>query len=232
MVNLRKSEERGHFDYGWLQTRHTFSFNEYYDLDHMRFRSLRVINEDLVQPGAGFPTHGHRDMEIISYVMEGALEHKDSMGNGSTIKAGEVQRIRAGTGITHSEYNPSASETAHFLQIWITPQHKSLQPSYQQQRFDEAQKRGRLQLIASPEGEASSVSIDQDVELYACILDPSEIAVHTFRPGRHGWVQLLRGTLRANAVEMRAGDGAAVSEEPELQIAAVEPAEFLLFDMA
>lgn len=232
MIGIRKSDERGHFNFGWLNTYHTFSFGDYYDLDHMGFRSLRVINEDRVRPGRGFPTHPHRDMEIISYVLDGALEHKDSMGTGSVIRPGEVQRMSAGTGVMHSEYNHSPSEPVHFLQIWILPDRQGIKPGYEQKIFAPEEKRGRLRLVASPDGRDGSVVIHQDASLYATLLDPSQEVVHQFRPDRYGWVQVARGAVDVNGRLLGQSDGAAVSQEQTLTIIGREPAELLLFDLA
>ena len=232
MLTLRRAHDRGHFDHGWLDTYHTFSFADYYDPAHMGFRHLRVINEDRVQPGHGFPTHGHRDMEILTYVLEGALEHKDSLGNGSVIRPGDVQRMSAGTGVTHSEYNPSKSESVHLLQIWIVPERRGLQPSYEQKAFRDAEKRGQLRLIASRDARDHSVTIHQDVDVYATILDGERTVTHQLRPGRHAWVQVARGAVVLNDQRLEVSDGAAVSDEPTLRIAAATAAEVLLFDLA
>ena len=202
MVRVRKADERGHADHGWLNTCHTFSFADYYDPEQMGFRSLRVINEDWIKPGMGFPTHPHRDMEIVTYVLEGTLEHRDSMGNGSTITPGEVQRMSAGTGITHSEYNGSRTEPLHLLQIWIIPSINGVTPGYQQQAFSEQEKRGVLRLVASPDGRDGSVTIHQDVNLYAALLDADEELVFSMPAGRHVWLQVVRGRLSANGVEL------------------------------
>lgn len=233
MITVRRSTERGHFDFGWLNTYHTFSFGDYYDPRFMGFRSLRVINEDRVREGRGFPTHAHRDMEIISYVLEGALEHKDSMGNGSVIHPGEVQRMSAGTGVTHSEKNHSPSEPAHFLQIWIVPSEQGLEPSYEQKMYGDEEKRARLRLIASPDGREGSVIVHQDVLVYAALLDKGQEIVHRFAsPERHGWLQVARGAVTINGHELKESDGAAVSEERALRITASEPSEIILFDLA
>jgi redox-sensitive bicupin YhaK (pirin superfamily) len=232
MISIRRSEERGHFDHGWLDTRHTFSFGEYHDPAFMGFRQLRVLNEDRVRPGYGFPTHGHRDMEIISYVLSGALEHKDSLGTGSVIRPGELQRMSAGTGVRHSEFNPSASEPLHFLQIWLLPERPGLPPSYEQKSFPEEERRGRARLIASPDGCDGSVTIHQDAEVRAALLGPKDRLTQPLRPGRHAWVQVARGSLEVNGQAMRAGDGAAVSGEKSVEIAGGEAAEVLLFDLA
>jgi redox-sensitive bicupin YhaK (pirin superfamily) len=232
MITIRKSEDRGHFDLGWLDTYHTFSFDRYYDPAHMHFRSLRVINEDRVQAAKGFPTHSHRDMEIITYILAGALEHRDSMGNGSVIRPGDVQRMSAGTGVSHSEFNPSESEPVHLLQIWILPQSNGLRPSYEEKHFGDEERRGRLRLIAAMDGREGSVKIHQDAQLYATILDADQAVAHTLAEGRYGWLQVARGTIRLNEVELKQGDGAAVSNESELRITAQDQAEFLLFDLA
>jgi redox-sensitive bicupin YhaK (pirin superfamily) len=233
MINVRRSNERGHFDFGWLNTYHTFSFGDYYDPRFMGFRSLRVINEDRVRAGRGFPTHPHRDMEIISYVLEGALEHRDSMGNGSVIRPGEVQRMSAGTGVTHSEKNHSQSEPAHFLQIWITPSRQGLQPGYEQKMYTDEEKRGRLRLIASSDGRDRSVVVHQDVFVFAALLDQGEEITHELTSaGRHGWLQVARGAVAINGHELNESDGAGLSEEPLLQLAARQPSEILLFDLA
>ena len=232
MIKLRKSEERGHFDLGWLDTYHTFSFDQYYDPAHMHFRSLRVINEDRVAPGQGFPTHSHRDMEIITYILSGALEHRDSMGNGSVIRPGDVQRMSAGNGVAHSEFNPSQSEAVHLLQIWILPDARDLPPSYEENSFAEEDRRGRLKLIASDDGRDGSVTIHQDVRLYAALLDAGQLVTQTIDPSRHAWLQVARGTISVNETELKQGDGAAVSRESELAIAAHDRAELLFFDLA
>jgi redox-sensitive bicupin YhaK (pirin superfamily) len=231
MIKIRKAEERGHFNHGWLDTYHTFSFDQYYDPRHMGFRSLRVINEDRVDAGRGFPTHGHRDMEIITYVLEGGLAHKDSMGNGSIIRPGDVQRMSAGTGVRHSEANPSKDEPVHLLQIWILPDEEGIEPSYEEKRFDDEEKRGRLRLVASPDGSDGSVRLHQDARLYATVLDAAQQVVHQLQPDRHAWVQVARGSIEVNGQLLKQGDGAAVSEERELKITGKEPAEFLLFDL-
>jgi redox-sensitive bicupin YhaK (pirin superfamily) len=232
MITVRKAEERGHANHGWLNSYHTFSFANYYDPAHMGFRHLRVINEDRVRAGMGFGTHPHRDMEIISYVLEGALEHKDSLGNGSIIHPGDVQRMSAGTGITHSEYNPSPSEQVHFLQIWILPTEKGLQPSYEQKMYSPEEKRGDFRLIASRDGRDGSVTVHQDMDLYATVLSAGERAVREISPHRHAWVQVARGEIALNGAVLKAGDGAAISEENRLAVEAKDTAEVLLFDLA
>lgn len=232
MITIRKSEERGHFDLGWLDTYHTFSFDQYKDPAHMHFRSLRVINEDRVAPGQGFPTHSHRDMEIITYILTGALEHRDSMGNGSVIRPGDVQRMTAGTGVSHSEFNPSETEGLHLLQIWILPKAHGLTPGYEEKHFAEEERRGRLRVIASNDGREGSVSINQDARVYASLLEGGQIITHALQPSRYAWIQLARGTLRLNDLELKQGDGAAVSKESDLTIEAHDQAELLLFDLA
>jgi quercetin 2,3-dioxygenase len=232
MITIRKAEERGHFDFGWLNTYHTFSFGEYYDPRNMGFRALRVINEDFVHPGRGFPTHGHRDMEIITYVLEGGLAHKDSMGNGSIIRPGDVQRMSAGTGVRHSEANPSKDESVHLLQIWILPGELNVEPSYEQKQFDDEEKRGRLRLVASPDGEDGSVRIHQDAQVFATVLDAAQTVSHELKPDRHAWVQVARGAIEVNGQQLKQGDGASISAERELTLTGKEPSEVLLFDLA
>jgi redox-sensitive bicupin YhaK (pirin superfamily) len=232
MLRIRKASERGHADHGWLNTYHTFSFAGYYDPKHMGFRELRVINEDRVQPKEGFPTHPHRDMEIITYVLEGALEHKDSMGNGSVIRPGEVQRMSAGTGITHSEFNHSSSELVHFLQIWIIPEKDGVTPGYEQTFFPDEEKRNNLRLIASRDGRNGSVTINQDVNLYAALLEHGEEIAHVVPAGRHAWLQVAHGSVEINGHHLEQGDGAAVSDEYQLIVTGKEKAEVLLFDLA
>jgi len=232
MITLRKAQERGHARHGWLESFHTFSFADYYDPKHMGFRELRVINEDRVQPQRGFGTHSHRDMEIVSYVLEGALEHKDSLGTGSVIRPGDVQRMSAGTGVAHSEFNHSATELVHFLQIWILPERDGLAPSYEQKHFPAAERQGALRLVASPDARDGSVRIHQDVELYASLLGAGESVAHTLRPGRHAWLQVARGHCTLNGTPLEAGDGAAVSGETSLQLAGARDAEVLLFDLS
>ena len=236
MINVRRAGERGHFNFGWLDTQHTFSFGEYYDPRNMGFRALRVINEDHVRAGHGFPTHPHRDMEIITYVLAGALEHKDSMGNGTVILPGEVQRMSAGTGVRHSEKNHSADTDVHLLQIWIIPQEEGLTPSYEQKMFGADEKRGQLRLIASNDGRDGSVTVHQDANLYAALLEPGQEVAHQLSPGRHAWAQVARGALEINGQLLRQGDGAAISGEAQLQMAGRagnnEASEVLLFDLA
>jgi quercetin 2,3-dioxygenase len=215
-----------------LDTYHTFSFDQYFNPAHMHFRRLRVINEDRVAPGQGFPTHSHRDMEIITYILSGALEHRDSMGNGSVIRPGDVQRMTAGSGVSHSEFNPSQSEAVHLLQIWILPNARNLPPGYEEKHFAEDERRGRLQLIASEDGREGSVTIHQDAKVYATLLEAGQTVTQAIDPDRYAWLQVARGTIRLNEMELRQGDGAAVSKESELAIAAHDQAELLLFDLA
>jgi redox-sensitive bicupin YhaK (pirin superfamily) len=232
MITIRKSEDRGHFDFGWLDTYHTFSFDQYHDPEHVHWRSLRVINEDRVQPAHGFPTHSHRDMEIITYILTGALEHRDSMGNGSVIRPGDVQRMTAGKGVSHSEFNPSTAEPVHLLQIWILPQSHGLLPSYEEKHFSDEERRGRLRLIASSDGRDGSVTIHQDAQVYASVLDVAQTAVQVLDEHRYAWVQVARGTIRLGELELKQGDGAAVHQESQLAITAHDQAEVLLFDLA
>ena len=230
MITVRQAGERGHFDHGWLNTFHTFSFADYYDPAQMGFGALRVINEDRVAPGRGFATHAHEDMEIITYVLDGALEHKDSMGNGSVIHPGEVQRMSAGTGVTHSKYNHSKAESVHFLQIWILPEREGLPPSYEQRVIPPEQLQGHLALIAAPH--AGIVTVHQDVGLYAAALAPGQQLTHTLQPGRRAWLQVARGDVTLNGQALHQSDGAAVTQESRLEIAAREKTEILLFDLA
>ena len=232
MINIRRGEERGGGDYGWLNTRYTFSFNTYCDPKFMGFRSLRVINEDHVAPGHGFPAHPHQDMEIITYILEGALEHKDSLGTGSVIRPGDGQRMSAGTGIRHSEANPSKTEAAHLLQIWILPEREGIAPSYEQKAFPAAEKRGKLRLIASPDGSDGSVTINQDARLYVTLLSPGEEVSHKIKPNRHAWLQVAKGEIELNGKRLKQGDGAAISDENKLILKGMEDAEVLLFDLA
>jgi quercetin 2,3-dioxygenase len=232
MITLRAGEERGASELDWLDSRHTFSFAEYQDPRHMGFRHLRVINEDTVRPGRGFGTHSHQDMEIVTYVLEGALEHKDSLGTGSIIRPGEVQRMSAGRGVSHSEFNHSTSEVVHFLQIWILPAARGIPPSYEQRAFAPAETRGRLRLVGARDGREGAVTIHQDVSLYATRLERGERVSHALPPGRHAWVQVTRGALEVNGVILAAGDGAAVSDEPTLSLRAADGGEALLFDLA
>jgi redox-sensitive bicupin YhaK (pirin superfamily) len=232
MIQIRKSTQRGHFDHGWLDTYHTFSFAGYQDPHHMGFRSLRVMNEDTVQPGEGFGTHPHRDMEIVTYVLEGALEHKDSMGNGEVLRPGEFQRMSAGTGITHSEFNPSEDELVHLYQIWLLPKQKGISPSYEQKRFAEEERHNRLRLVASPDAAQQSLRIHQDACIYLATLDANH-AIHFELPSdRHAWLQVLRGAVTLNGLALDTSDGAAVSGEPALAVKATSDAEIMLFDLA
>ena len=231
MITIRKAEERGHFDFGWLNTYHSFSFADYYDPKHTRFRTLRVINEDFVQAGHGFPTHGHRDMEIVTYILQGALEHRDSMGTGSIIRRGDAQRMSAGTGVTHSESNPSLDEPVHLLQIWIFPREQDLQPEYEEKKFSDDEKRNKLRLIVSPDGSDGSVKIHQDAKIFASLLDERQEVVHSLEGGRSAWLQIAAGSVKLNDIVLKQGDGAAVSQESSLRITAQEPAEVLLFDL-
>ena len=231
MIVKRPAAERGHFDHGWLDTSHTFSFADYHDPTHMGFRSLRVLNEDRVAPGKGFGTHSHRDMEIITYVLEGALAHADSMGNRSTIVPGDVQRMSAGTGVTHSEFNGQRDRPVHFLQIWLVPDRRGLTPGYEQKAIPEAEERGVLRLVASCDGREGSVTIHQDADLYASRLLPGERVKHALAEGRHAWLQVASGRVELNGTALGAGDGAAVSQETGLEVVALEPAHFLLFDL-
>ena len=232
MIEIRLAEERGRGQHGWLDSRHAFSFAGYYDARFMGFGPLRVINEDRVQPGQGFGTHSHRDMEIISYVLEGALEHKDSLGNGSVLRPGYVQRMSAGTGVRHSEFNHSPSELVHFLQIWIIPDQRDLQPSYEERAFPHEKRDGRLRLIASQDGRDDSVLVHQDVDLHAALLAAGDSLTHVPKPGRRIWIQIARGAIDVNGETMSAGDGAAIIGEKRLAIRGESDAEILLFDMA
>ncbi len=233
MITLRPAQERGSAYFGWLDSRHTFSFGEYYDPNHMGFADLRVINEDKVAPGQGFTTHGHRDMEIVSYVLEGALEHKDSLGNGSVIRPGDVQRMSAGTGIMHSEFNASKTESVHFLQIWILPEQKGIEPGYEQKNFTDAEKRGKLRLVGSRDGRDGSITIHQDVNLYAALLSEGDEVSQALASGRVAWLQVARGAVQLNGQTLTAGDGAAISNESNITLRGMaEDAEVLLFDMA
>ena len=232
MITIRKSEERGHFNFGWLDTYHTFSFDQYFDPAHSHFHSLRVINEDRVRAGQGFPTHSHRDMEIITYILSGSLEHRDSMGNGSVIRPGDVQRMSAGTGVSHSEFNPSQSEPCHLLQIWIMPKLRKLTPSYEQKFFGEDERRGKLCLIAADDGHDGAVTIHQDARVYASLLEMGKSIAYRLDETRHGWLQMARGSLSLNDRNLDQGDGAAISSESQLSISATDNSEFLLFDLA
>lgn len=231
MQTIRHAAERGRASLGWLDSRHSFSFGQYYDPQHMGFGPLRVINEDWIQPGQGFGMHGHRDMEIITYIIDGALEHKDSMGSGSVIRRGDVQRMSAGTGVMHSEFNHSGETIVHLLQIWILPQRAGLTPSYEEKSFDEASKRGRLRLIGSQDAREGSVTIHQDVDLYAAVLDTGQTVEHALAAGRKAWLQLVQGSVELNGEALGAGDGVAIDSDGKLVITAMADAEVLLFDM-
>lgn len=235
MLHVRRGEDRGKGEHGWLRSRHSFSFADYYDGRFMGYRDLRVINEDRVAPGTGFGTHGHRDMEIISYVLDGALEHADSMGTRSVIRPGEVQRMTAGTGVRHSEYNHSKQDPVHFLQIWILPRERNLPPGYEQKRFEDADKRNALRLVASPDGRDGSVTIHQDVDMYASLVEPGAAVTFTRRPDRHVWLHVARGKVRVNGEALAAGDAVATHDEDALHIEgadSTEPAEIIVFDLA
>jgi quercetin 2,3-dioxygenase len=231
MIKKRPANERGGGDHGWLNTRHTFSFSDYHDPAHMGFHSLRVMNEDRVAPGQGFGMHGHQDMEIISYVLEGELGHKDSLGHGAVLQPGEFQCMTAGTGIRHSEFNPSATEPVHFYQIWILPDRAGHQPNYDQRSFPEAERQGKLRLVASPDGRENSLTIHQDAQVYLSTVGRGEQVTHTLGAGRSAWLQILRGSVQLNGIALEAGDGAAVSEETALTVRAAGPAEVMLFDL-
>ena len=232
MTTLRQSSDRGHANHGWLDSYHTFSFANYYDPNHMGFRALRVINEDWVQSGKGFGTHGHRDMEIITYVLDGVLEHKDSLGNGAVITPGEVQRMSAGTGIMHSEFNPDQTEPVHLLQIWILPDRQGLQPSYEQRAFGLEERQGKLRLIAARDGREGAVTIHQDVDLYSAVLQKGDRVSYQLQPNRYGWLQVAKGEVNLNGNALKAGDGVALSEAESLKIGTDTGAEILLFDLA
>jgi len=232
MIAIRKSADRGHADHGWLDTHFTFSFADYFDREHVQFRTLRVMNDDRIAGGGGFPTHPHRDMEIVTYVLEGALAHKDSMGNGSVIRRGDVQYMSAGTGVAHSEFNASEKETVHMYQIWMFPDKKNHTPTYDQKHYSEEEKRGKLRLVVSPDGRAGSVKIRQDNELYATVLAPGDTVKHTLKPERYAYVQVVRGSVTLNGKTLQTGDGAAVSAEKSLELTGVKDAEVLLFDLA
>jgi redox-sensitive bicupin YhaK (pirin superfamily) len=229
---IRRANERGYADHGWLRSFHTFSFADYYAPAHMGFRSLRVINEDRVEGGKGFGTHPHRDMEIISYVLSGGLQHRDSMGTGSVIRPGDVQRMSAGTGVTHSEFNASPDETVHFLQIWILPDGRGYPPSYEQKHFTEADRQGRLRLVASKDGREGSLTIHQDASLFASLLAPGERVAHALPQGRYAWLHVARGKVEVDGQELGAGDAAAFEQGGEIAVTGREPSEILLFDLA
>ncbi len=232
MIRVRRSGDRGHFDHGWLDTFHTFSFGRYYDPRNMGFRALRVINEDWIAAGQGFGTHSHNDMEIVTLVLEGSLAHRDSLGSGGVLGPGELQRMTAGTGISHSEFNASDAEPVHLYQIWLLPERDGLKPSYEQKAFPEAERRNRLRLVASPLGEEGALTIRQDSRIFLASIDAGKEVGREFGPDRHGWVQVLRGETSVNGNRLAAGDGAAVSEESVLTIRAEGPAEVLVFDLA
>ncbi|MBI4955534.1 MAG: pirin family protein [Myxococcales bacterium] len=232
MLTLRPESARGHADHGWLDSRHTFSFADYHDPRHMGFRGLRVLNEDRVQPDSGFGSHGHRDMEIVSYVLGGGLEHRDSMGTGSVIRPGDVQRMSAGTGVTHSERNASPTEVVHFLQIWLVPRERGLAPGYEQKHFAPGERDGRLRLVASPDGRDGSLTVHTDASLYAGLFGAGQTAELALAPGRHAWVHVARGTVRVNAHALSAGDGASLSDEVSVRLEGVDAAEVLVFDLA
>ncbi|MDJ0917699.1 MAG: pirin family protein [Woeseiaceae bacterium] len=231
MQAIRLAEDRGLANFGWLNSRHTFSFGHYYDPQHMGFGPLRVINEDRVTPGQGFATHGHSDMEIISYVLDGALEHKDSLGTGSVIRPGDVQRMSAGTGVRHSEYNASDTDSVHFLQIWVLPEQNGLEPSYEQKSFADEDKQGRLLLVGSRDGREGSVTIHQDVDLYSSLLSDGDEVSHSLAAGRKGWLQVARGSVRLNGEQLYPGDGVAIEGPSDIAIEGSDDAEILLFDM-
>jgi quercetin 2,3-dioxygenase len=232
MMLVRKGNERGHAQHGWLDSHHTFSFADYFDPDHMGFRSLRVINEDRVSPGQGFGTHPHRDMEIISYVLDGKLEHKDSMGTGSVIQPGDVQRMSAGTGVLHSEFNGSKADPVHFLQIWIIPAERGIAPSYEQKTFSAQEKQGKLRIVASPDGRDGSVTVHADAVLHAGLFGKGESATLELGKNRHAWIHVARGKVRVNEQELSAGDGAAVTDEASVRIEGIDGGEVLVFDLA
>lgn len=231
MIQIRKANDRGHADHGWLNARHTFSFASYQDPEHIQFRSLRVMNEDVIAAGRGFGTHPHHDMEIVTYVLEGELEHKDSMGNGEVLRPGEFQRMTAGTGITHSEFNPSATDPTHLYQIWLMPERTGMTPSYEQKRFDDGGMTDQLRLVASPDAELGSLRIGQDVRIYLAKLSAGKSVTHELLLGRYAWLQILRGAVVVNGTEMAVSDGAAISDESRLAIEASEDAEIMLFDL-
>jgi redox-sensitive bicupin YhaK (pirin superfamily) len=231
MITVRKSEDRGYADHGWLKTFHTFSFASYFDPEHTRFRALRVINEDWIEGGQGFGTHPHENMEIITYIVEGQLEHKDSMGTGSVIRPGELQRMTAGIGVTHSEFNPS-SKTTHLLQIWIRPEKINLQPSYEQRDFSDKRIPNELTLLASRSGKDGSLTVHQDVEIFGALLEAGRSLEYSAQADRHLWIQLIKGRLNVNNTEIEAGDGAALSDEGNITLLAAENSEFLIFDLA
>lgn len=231
MIRIRKNTDRGHANHGWLDTWHSFSFADYFDPEEMGYSALRVINDDRIAPGGGFPTHGHANMEIVTYILDGALQHRDSSGGGSTIRAGEVQRMSAGRGIAHSEFNASAEKPVHLLQIWLLPDQTNVTPGYEQKAFADAEKRGRLRLIASPDGRDGSLSLHQDAFLYAALLDEGETVTHSLPSGRHAYLHLARGTLSLNSEALGPGDGARIEEVTEIRLEGRKDAEVLLFDL-
>ena len=231
MIQIRPAAERGHANHGWLNSHHTFSFADYHDANHMGWGALRVINDDSVAPGMGFGTHGHRDMEIISYVLTGTLQHRDNMGNGTLIQPGDVQRMSAGRGVLHSEFNPSQTEPVHFLQIWILPARHGIEPGYEQISYSEADKRGRLRLVASPDGRDGSVTVHQNAAIYAGLFDTGEAAELTLTPARIAYLHVARGSVTLNGIALQAGDGARISDEASLRIAGIDAGEVLLFDL-
>jgi len=231
MMRLRKAAERGHFDHGWLDTYHTFSFGDYHDPAHMGFSNLRVLNEDVVAPGRGFPEHGHRDMEIVTWVLAGALEHRDSLGHGAVLRPGETQRMTAGTGVRHSEVNPSSDEPLHLLQIWILPRAKGLPPGYEQKAFPEAERRGRMRLLASPDGREGSVTLHADAAVRGALLDAGAQLAQALPAGRRAWLQVARGGVECDGLRLAAGDGAGIEGEPSIRLRALAPSELLLFDL-
>ena len=229
MITIRPSNERGHNQISWLDSRFTFSFDQYYDPQHMQFRSLRVLDEDVVAPGQGFGMHPHRDMEILTWILDGAIEHRDSMGTGAVLRPGELQHMTAGTGVMHSEFNPSPKDPTHLLQIWITPERNGLKPSYEQLTFPDKDLRGKFHHVAGPD---APVTIQQDADLFITRLDKGQETKHALKAGRHAWVQLARGAVKLNGVELKAGDGAAITKEDEVRVEAKEASEVLLFDLA
>jgi redox-sensitive bicupin YhaK (pirin superfamily) len=229
MIQIRPSEERGHNKLSWLDSHFSFSFDQYYDPEHVQFQSLRVINEDVVAPGKGFGMHPHRDMEILTWILDGSLEHRDSMGSGAVIRPGELQHMTAGTGVMHSEFNPSANKPTHLLQIWILPERKNLKPEYEQLEFSDEKLRGKFHLVAGPQ---APVTIHQDANLYIARLDKGANASHSLAGGRHAWIQVAKGNVRLNGTELKQGDGAAISQESEVRVEALGPSEVLLFDLA
>jgi len=232
MIRIRHADARGYFDHGWLQTHHTFSFGDYFDPDHVQFHALRVMNEDRVRPGHGFGEHGHRDMEIVTCVLEGALEHRDSLGNGEVLRPGEFQRMTAGKGIRHSEFNPSKTESVHLYQIWLLPERPGLEPSYEQKAFDAKERENRFRVVASPTARDGSLLIHQDAEIHLATLSNSAKVSHSLKPGRHAWLQILRGGVTLNGQDLEVGDGAAISDETTVTVIAREPSEVMLFDLA